>query len=52
MNDPDLLLTAISTVGFPIVAFLLMFWVTVKVIKDNTEAIKNLEGTIALWMRK
>ena len=32
----------ISNVGFPIAAFLLMFWQNTKVIKKNTEAINNL----------
>lgn len=32
----------INSVGFPIVAFLLMFWLNVKVITKNTEAISNL----------
>ena len=32
----------ISTVGFPIVAFLLMFWQSTKTIKENTKAINEL----------
>ena len=32
----------ISAVGFPIAAFLLMFWQNTKVINKNTEAINNL----------
>ena len=32
----------ISTVGFPIVAFLLMFWQSTKTIKENTKAITEL----------
>jgi len=35
-------LGAISTVGFPIVAFLLMFYQSSTAIKKNTEAINEL----------
>jgi len=35
-------ITAISTVGFPIVAFLLMFYQTTCTIQDNTKAIREL----------
>lgn len=35
-------LQAISTVGFPIVAFLLVFWQSNTVIKANTAALKEL----------
>ena len=35
-------LAAISTVGFPIVAFLLMFWQNTKVIKGNTTVLREL----------
>ena len=38
----DQILTAISTVGFPIVAFLLMYWQSTKTIKENTKAITEL----------
>jgi len=34
-------LTAISTVGFPIVAFLLMFYQGNKTIKDSTKGLKE-----------
>lgn len=37
----DTLMTAISTVGFPIVAFLLMYKMVNGCIRDNTEAIKE-----------
>jgi len=40
MNDS--VLTAISTVGFPIVAFLLMFWQGNKTIKENTKVLREL----------
>ena len=33
---------AISTVGFPIVAFLMLFWQSTNTIKANTTAIKEL----------
>jgi len=36
------LLTAISTVGFPIVAFLLMYYFAVKTVNDNTFVIREL----------
>jgi len=36
------ILQAISTVGFPIVAFLLMFYQTSVTIKENTKAIREL----------
>ena len=38
----DTVLQAISTVGFPIVAFLLMFYQSTRTIKDNTKAITEL----------
>ena len=38
----DLLLQAISVVGFPIVAFLLMYRMTETTIKDNSKAIREL----------
>jgi hypothetical protein len=37
---------AISTVGFPIVAFLLMFWQSCTIIKANTSAMENLKDII------
>lgn len=41
---------AISTVGFPIVAFLLVFWQSTTIIKSNTQAIREL--TIYIKSRK
>jgi len=38
----DNTLHAISTVGFPIVAFLLVFWQSSTIIKSNTKAIREL----------
>ena len=37
----ETIMTAISTIGFPIVAFLLMYKMVNGCIKDNTEAIKE-----------
>lgn len=36
------IMQAISTVGFPIVAFLLMFYQGNRTIKDNTNALRQL----------
>lgn len=36
----------ISTVGFPIVAFLLMYRMADKTIKENTKALKELAASI------
>jgi len=36
----------ISNVGFPIAAFLLMFRLTTKTIKENTEALKQLKESV------
>lgn len=52
MTDPCTTLAAISSVGFPIVAYLMIFWLLTRVIHRNTEAIKDLEGTIELLIRK
>ena len=41
MIEPAVL-TAISTVGFPIVAFLLMFYQSTQTIKKNTEVLSEL----------
>lgn len=40
------IIQAISSVGFPIVAFLLMFWQSITTIKSNTNAIKKLTMVI------
>lgn len=42
---------AISTVGFPIVAFLLMFWQSTTAIKSNTAALKELSVMIKMRRR-
>ena len=39
--DPNAILTAIGTVGFPIVAAGALFWYMSKTQKENTEAIQN-----------
>jgi hypothetical protein len=36
----------INSVGFPITAFLLMFWQSTKTIKENTKAISDLSNAI------
>ena len=38
----------ISNIGFPIIAFFLMYRLAEKTIKKNTEAIKELKDTILL----
>lgn len=38
----ELITQAISTVGFPIVAFLLMYRMARETIKENTEAVNEL----------
>lgn len=40
------LVQAIQAVGFPIVAFLLMFWLTNKTIKENTNALISLKEIV------
>ena len=52
MTDIDPVLTAISTVGFPIVAFLLMFWFATKVIRENTKAFQDLQFAILQLIEK
>ena len=42
----------ISNVGFPITAFLLMFWQSTKTIKENTQAIGKLSDTIERIIKK
>ena len=39
MND---ILEAISNVGFPIVAFILMYYKSTKTIRENTRALRDL----------
>ena len=38
----DVALEAISAVGFPIVAFLLMFYHSTKVVRENTKVLSEL----------
>jgi hypothetical protein len=46
MSEIQIIIDAIDKIGFPIVAFLLMFWFSVKVIRDNTKAIHALTLSI------
>lgn len=46
MLNPQDIETLINGVGFPIVAFLLMFWLNVTVVKSNTKAILSLTTMI------
>ena len=38
--------------GFPVVAYLLMFWLNVRIIKDNTKAIGRLTNIMAVKERE
>ena len=42
MNDYNMILTMITQIGFPIVAFILMYNLVTTTIKDNTKAIQDL----------
>jgi uncharacterized membrane protein len=42
----ELIITAVSTIGFPIVAFLLMYHSQETTIKANTEALNKVEKAI------
>ena len=52
MTDPHFWLTAVSMVGFPIVAFMMMFWFALKVVRENTRAIRDLDMTVKLLLHK
>jgi len=52
MIDPYFWLTAVSMVGFPIVGFCMMFWFALKVVRENTKAIKDLDMTVKLLLNK
>jgi len=52
MTEPNIWLTAVSTVGFPIVAFCMMFWFATKVIRENTKAFLDLEDAIQKILEK
>lgn len=43
----DAAISAISTVGFPIVAFILMYRFATETVKENTEAIRELRTEMA-----
>ena len=51
MIDPTIL-GSIKTFGFPIVAFLLMFWQNTKIIGANTEALNKLSIIVASCPKK
>lgn len=40
--DPELLMTFINTVGFPAAAFAAMYYLVVKTIASNTQAMRDL----------
>jgi len=42
----DQIIHSINAVGFPIVAFLLIFWQGNTIIRANTKAINNLAATM------
>jgi len=46
MTTEQAVLQAISTVGFPIVAYLLMYRFAKETVRENTEAIRDLRGEI------
>jgi len=46
MVAEELILTAVSTVGFPIVAFFMMYKLNSDVISKNTEALQDLKEAI------
>lgn len=46
IENPEVISQMITTVGFPIVAFLLMFWFSVKVVRENTAAMQELANEI------
>jgi hypothetical protein len=45
MSDVIILL---ERFGFPVVAYLLLFWLNVKIIRENTKAIDRLTNIIAM----
>jgi len=46
MVGEEILISAISTVGFPIVAFYLMYQLTKDTIQKNTDALQELKEVI------
>lgn len=48
----EVLVQAISTIGFPIVAFLLMFWKLDKTVGLLTEAVNNSTVAVQLLLQK
>jgi len=47
-TNVEIITTAIKEVGFPVVAFLLMFYMCFVTLKQNTVAIDNLTDVISL----
>lgn len=45
MDDVQTILTAISTVGFPIVACIAMFWLYTKILPILTQLSQNMQDT-------
>lgn len=50
MDTLQTLITAISTVGFPIIMCLIMGYYIMSTIKENTDAINNLCGKIDILL--
>ena len=46
------LIEGIATVGFPIVSFLMMFWLVTKTLDQNTRAIQKLTELIHTLRRE
>ena len=46
MSELLTIVEAVKEVGFPIVAYLLMFWFSVKIVRENTKAIQGLAVAI------
>lgn len=46
MNDMNLLTELISNIGFPILAFLLMYRMANVTIKENTKALRDLKDCV------
>lgn len=44
--ETEIILQSISTVGFPIVAFILMYRFAKETVRENTEAIRELRNEI------
>ena len=51
-ENVSIITTAISNVGFPIVACVAMFWFNVKVIQPLSAAIVKFTATLERWEKK